>query len=542
MMIGGMYIAGRRTPKGVKSKARSTLKKRPANKTAHKQSVSPKGFSLDATLFKSVVDHSPNTISILNKDGTVIYSNPAVKQVYGSSKKNVEKRSLLENIHPKDIARIKKIFAASLKGHGVNIGILPVTMKDGSYRYLDVANRVINDSSGNPLFVSYYSDVTAHMESDIALKDSEERYRILADTAQDMIFIVDRNLLVEYVNKSSAEQFHAKPEKIIGKPLSNLFPSFIYKRQKISLEKVFKSGKPLYVANDTPFPTGQRLLDTWLVPINDKSGKVKSVFGVSRDVTRFKLSEIELERKTKESDEAKVHAQIYFDFLAHDIANLISPVLTYSQLLLEADISDPHMKDHLIKLRDQTQRTATFIMDLKMLSEAQKVLPESSDRFDIGRLFLDMAKMVRAKFQDKCDISLDFPEDQPMEVFGGIHIRNAFMMGFSRAMATSTDDCMKINVKIRSIKRRNRPFWQVRMEIKGRTMSEDWAEDIVTPFDPVRRSRGKTVGRLSFSAAIIYHFGGTMMDENIDDRDPSKGHAITIELPKAGSWHTTRNT
>jgi len=129
-----------------------------------------------------------------------------------------------------------------------------------------------------------------------------------------------------------------------------------------------------------------------------------------------------------------------------------------------------------------------------------------------------------------------------MEVFGGIHIRNAFMMGFSRAMTVSTDDCIKVNVKIRLIKRRNRPFWQVRMEIKDRPMSENWSEDIVTPFDPVRRSKGKAIGRLSFSAAIINHFGGTMKDENLDDKDPSKGHAITIELPKAGSWHTTRNT
>lgn len=494
-------------------------------------------------MLKSIVDNSPFVITIMNKNGEVIYINPAVDRVHGLGKNFIERKNYLQNIHPQDIPQLRKMFNTTLKStQKVNFGIFRVRYKDGTYHTIRASGRNIMDSSGNVVNIAYSTDISNQVKAEEALKESEERYRMLADSAQDMIFMINRDWLVEYVNDSAAVQFHKKPKAIIGKPLKDLFPSYILKRQRISLEKAFKTGKPFYIANDTKFPSGQKLLDTWLVPIKDESGKVKSVYGVSRDVTRFRLAELELERRTEESEEAKLRAQIYFDFLAHDIANLVSPVLTYSDALLQTDIKDAFIRDHLTKIKNQSQRTAKFIMDIRMLVEAEKTPLESSGRFDIGRFFMDMAEITRAKFPDKCDISLSYPKGEKMEALGGIHIRNAFMIGFSAAMSSPSEECINIDVNISSVKRSSRPFWRVSMKMKGRPLDPAWIEKTITPFDPARKSKGRSIESISISAAILKHFGGELRDESIDAKDPSKGHVVIIELPKAGSWHTTSNT
>jgi len=529
--------------KGSKSKKKAAPRKGQGKSSGRHRGDSYVDYLSDVRLSRSIIYNSPIIITIIEKDGSVSFTNPSISQVHGPSKKDIEHKSLLKNIHPDDVSHVKKMFNAVLRGPGkVDFGVFRMRLKDGSYHAFKCISKVIPDSSGRRHIVVYSSDITSQVDYEKALAESEERYRLLADTAHDMIFIVNKKGIVEYVNEASAKEFHNRPAKLIGKPLSDFFPDFIYKRQWGSLKRAFESGKPLYAPNDTVFPTGQKLLDTWLVPIKDRSGEVTAVFGVSRDVTNYKRMEDALRCRTAEAEDAKMRAQSYFDFLAHDIANLISPVLTYSETLLKTGVSDAEALDHLNKIFNQTQRTAKFIMDLRMLVEAEKCSPESSERFNLGQFFLNLQTMVSREYPDKCHMTVDLPKNAAVEVIGGVHIKNAFMQGFSNAMGSQTDACIRVNVKIRQIKVRSRQFWQVRMEMPDRPLSVGWEEKVLTPFDPARRSKGRPIDSIAFAAAIVGHFNGSMRDESIDHNDPSKGHAIVIEIPKAGTWHNTRNT
>lgn len=497
----------------------------------------------DLKFSKAVINNSPIIITILEKDGSVSYTNPSISKVHGAKKKEVEHRSIVKFIHPIDAPSVRKMFNVAMKSNGtVDFGILRMRLKDGSYHSMKCFSKLITDSSGVKHIVVYSSDITAQMDYERELAESEERFHSLADTALDMIFIVNKEGIVEYVNKASAEQLRKKTRKIIGSPLGDFFPPYILRRMSKSLDNVFRSGKPVCIANDTPFPTGQKLLDTWLVPLKDEKGKVRSVFGISRDVTKFKNLSEELRQKTAEAEEAKVKAQVFFDFLAHDVANLISPALTYSGELSKKEMPDPNASIQLKKIYEQMQRTAKLITNLRMLIEAEKCSPSTTERFNLGDFFLALQQMVSREYPGRCTLSLELPKSGSAEVIGGIHIRNAFMQGFSDAMGSHSDTCMSINVKIHQIKKGGRQFWQVRMEMPERPLSADWKERVVAPFDPSRREKGRTLDSIAFAAAIIGHFGGDILDDYLVRGDPSKGHVVTIELPKAGTWHDTKNT
>ncbi len=125
------------------------------------------------------------------------------------------------------------------------------------------------------------------LEARKTLRNSEERYRTLAEAAYDVIFVIDRESRLEYVNHFGAKLFGLSPHDVAGKPHLSLLPG-ISGVQKDKLDEVRAIGIPAYVEGKTSFPSGSLWLGTMLVPLKNESGTVISVMGISRDITERK--------------------------------------------------------------------------------------------------------------------------------------------------------------------------------------------------------------------------------------------------------------
>jgi len=96
-------------------------------------------------------------------------------------------------------------------------------MKSGAHDYL-MKDKLIRLGPAVKREIAEVQMRQERRKTEKALRASEERYRILSEAAHEMIFIINKDDLVEYVNTSAAEFFHKRPEDIIGKSRSLWFP------------------------------------------------------------------------------------------------------------------------------------------------------------------------------------------------------------------------------------------------------------------------------------------------------------------------------
>ena len=81
------------------------------------------------------------------------------------------------------------------------------------------------DESGKVVRVAaYIRDITEQRRVTEALRASEEKYRTLAEAAHDMIFIIDREDRIEYVNSFGAQFLGQPVQQLVGQPRAAFLP------------------------------------------------------------------------------------------------------------------------------------------------------------------------------------------------------------------------------------------------------------------------------------------------------------------------------
>jgi len=243
--------------------------------------------------YRALFDNAGLGVFQTDADGRVIAFNPEIVRLFGYESLE-ELTTLVKNSAElfADPQRRAEIVRQKAENPGLMNFENLYRRKDGSTFLGNLTVQQVTGPDGRvEFFEGLIEDITQRKQEVEALRESESRYRALAEAAQDMIFINNQNYVLEYVNQFAAAQFGSTPEALGGKSLDELFPPEIASRQRKNISKVFKSGKPIYVEGPTSFAGHELWLSTSLAPIKDETGKVKSVLGVARDITERKRTE-----------------------------------------------------------------------------------------------------------------------------------------------------------------------------------------------------------------------------------------------------------
>jgi PAS domain S-box-containing protein len=195
-------------------------------------------------------------------DGRVIAVNPEFARMFGYQSPEDFKVTVKDaaNIFADPQRRIE-IIRLRAENPALNTFENAYIRKDGSTFLGQLTIKSITGENGIlQCFEGFIEDITSRKQMEIALRESEERYRSLAEAAHDIIVIINRDDQIEYANQFAAQLLNMKPEDVVGLPRSNFFPPDINNRHQENLQNMFEHGQPMFTESRLPLPKG----DLWL--------------------------------------------------------------------------------------------------------------------------------------------------------------------------------------------------------------------------------------------------------------------------------------
>jgi PAS domain S-box-containing protein len=118
-----------------------------------------------------------------------------------------------------------------------------------------------------------------------SLQQALQTLKQVAEQAEDMIFVIDDQMNLSYLNNYAAGPFGRPPREIAGKPLRELLPPSTCETLQANVRQVLDHGRSQSFEEDIPFPIRELRLDTRLTPIMNDVGAPLAVLGIARDVT-----------------------------------------------------------------------------------------------------------------------------------------------------------------------------------------------------------------------------------------------------------------
>ena len=205
-------------------------------------------------------------------------------------------------------------------------------------------------------------DITERKIAEDALRNSEERYRILVESATDAIFTLNRTGLFLSANQATSRAIGKTPQEMIDKNIYDLFEHDTAFLLMESLESVFLTGNPAYTLK-LPIQTTsrKRWYNIIISPIRNKNREIIYTLGIARNVTEHKKAEEALQESEERFRILVEHA--WDAFYLHDLTGKIIDINqhAYESLgftkdeLLDMNFQDIEMNSEPLNIKDMWQ-------------------------------------------------------------------------------------------------------------------------------------------------------------------------------------------
>ncbi|RZJ98530.1 MAG: PAS domain S-box protein [Brevundimonas sp.] len=165
---------------------------------------------------RAMFEQASAGIARVGLKGEVISSNARFAEILGLSPGEAIGITTGDVTHPEDVKATKVALDAAKAGREGSLEKRYVR-PDGSVVWALTSLRVLTSPNGEPMgYIAVVVDITAAKAAESALRESETRFRLMADTAPSPVWMTNANAEVEFVNKALVEFYGRPADRILG--------------------------------------------------------------------------------------------------------------------------------------------------------------------------------------------------------------------------------------------------------------------------------------------------------------------------------------
>ena len=239
-------------------------------------------------MFESITDG----VIVTDLTGTVVEANDGAAHLVGySNKEELIGRNAFEFVSPKDRALAMNATKKTLEGGLVQERTeYTILTADGEEINTDSSAAVLYDSSGNPTgIINVVRDITERKKAEEMLRESTERYRLLFESSEAGINLLDKYGNFLMVNKPASEPWGMSVENIVNKNIRDIMPPDMANEAMSLIHEIEETGtgrgQERYIKH----------LDKYFIedvrPVLDSEGKFFGVQVLTYDITERKRVE-----------------------------------------------------------------------------------------------------------------------------------------------------------------------------------------------------------------------------------------------------------
>ena len=235
----------------------------------------------------------------------------------------------------------------------------------------------LRDLSGHIMGVlGAYEDITELKRAQVALRKSESFLNNVIDNIPLVIFVKDaKDLRFVRFNKAGEDLLGFSRDELLGKTDSDVFPPEVAQRFREGDLRTLTSGNLLDIAEETIQTKDSecRTLHTRKIPILDHEGQPLYLLGISEDITDRKRAERErtkLEEGLRQAQKME-SVGLLAGGIAHDLNNLLSPIIGYAELLQLGLVPEDRHHDYLGEIQRAGERARELTRQLLAFSRRQ---------------------------------------------------------------------------------------------------------------------------------------------------------------------------
>lgn len=292
--------------------------------------------------YRSLVENINAVIYAADVKGRITYLSPAIESFYGHSPAEFGDAHFSFFVHKEDLPMAMASFRKALSGKNQILEFRTVLPWSGEVRWSRVYNRPISDGSRVVGVHGVLIDVTERKRMEEALRDSEQRYRLLAENVTDVIWVTDMNWHRIYVSPSGGRLTGRNVDEAMSQAAQgSLTPASretarrafarqlaIEKRRKKDLHRSWTLQLEVLRADGSTVWTEDRV--TFL---RDADGQPTGCLGVTRDISERKHAEDALRTLSHRLVEVQETERRQ---IARELHDEIGQALTGLKLLLES--------------------------------------------------------------------------------------------------------------------------------------------------------------------------------------------------------------
>lgn len=462
----------------------------------------------------------------------------------------------MDNIHHDDMDNVNKAVRKSLESGKYFHAEYRIRCKDGTYRYWYESGKPIEFEERKAVkWVGSVTDITGRKQAEFERIESEGRYKNLSqefnallDAIPDNLILLSPDLKILWANKAFASHVGKKTSGITGQHCYNLCCRIDTPCRNCPVIVSFKSGKE----ETTRVMNSQgRIFNKRAFPIKDKSGEIKNVIEVTRDIT----AKVHMEEEAKLVQSRLIHTNKMTSLgtlvsgVAHEINNPNSFILNNTQVFAEiwedavkvlsdhyrrdkelhlAGIPFPEIKKIAPKLiygiNDGSLRIKHIVDNLRNFARPDKARMDG--KVDVNTVIMTSTSILESQiekftnnYQVKCE------DDLPQVKGSAQQIEQVVINLIMNALQSLPDKEAGVSVYTKHNKRGNRV--EIKVADEGCGIDRNLIDRVTEPFFTTRFDTGGTGLGLSISDTIIREHNGSLVIKSKE----GTGTVVTLKLP-----------